>query len=93
MYAVRDFAKGTEFTQFTGMKEQLRAKRTNIQRIHGRIKALDELTRAKQPHTRGERIAALRKLLTDLVTSDSALQDDQLYRAVMEQPSFGPVRR
>ena len=93
MYAMRDFTKGTEFTQFTGMKEQLRAKRSNIQRIHGRIKALDELTRAKQPHTRSERIAALRKLLTDLVTNDSALQDDQLYRAVMEQPSFGSVRR
>ena len=93
IYAIRDFAKGTEFTQFTGMKEQLKVKRGNIKKIQSRIDALDGLTRSKHPQTRGERVQALRKLLTELVAKETALQNDQLYRAVMEQPSFSGSRR
>jgi hypothetical protein len=93
MYAASGFAKGTEFTQFSSIKEQLEAKRRNIGRIKARIEALDDLTGTKLPNSREERIAALRKLLTDMVTKDAAVQDDQLFRAVMEQPSFNPGRK
>ena len=84
-YAIVGFAKGTEFTQFTNLKEQLKAKRGNIHKIHSRVQALDELTRGKQPHTRVERLQTLKRVLDEF---SSSVQDDQLYRALLDHPDL-----
>ena len=89
-YAIVGFAKGTEFTQFTNLKEQLIAKRGNIHKIHSRVQALDELTRAKQPHTRVERVQAFKRLLDEI---SPTVQDDQLYRAILEQPGISSANK
>lgn len=89
-YAVVGFAKGTEFTQFTNLKEQLKEKRSNIHKIHSRVQALDELTRAKQPHTRVERVQVFKRLLDEI---SPPVQDDQLYRAILEQSDVASANK
>jgi hypothetical protein len=91
-YSIAAFARGSlEFSQFTSMKAALVAKRDKIRKLHSRVQSLDELTSGTLPHTRTERLQNFRKLLDDMAGS---VQDDPLYRSLLEQPSLSaPGRR
>ena len=84
-YAIVGFAKGTESTQFSNLKEQLKTKRGNIHKIHARVQALDELTRAKQPHTRVERLQTFKRVVEEF---SSSVKDDPLYSELLAQPDL-----
>ena len=77
-YSATDHARGTNFTQYVDLVEQIRHKRENKKKLLERIAKLDALSKNTN-YSEAQRLIQLRKLMNRYVIEDTNLQHDKLY--------------
>lgn len=77
-YSVTDFARGTNFTQYRDLVDQIQQKREHKKRLLERIAKLDSLS-MNTNYSEAQRTVQLKKLVERYVLEDPNLQHDKLY--------------
>ena len=82
IYFLSSLAKTPESVDLRGLPQAILVKKQNAEKIRSRCVALHALS--SRPNARPERIAELKTTFAELVAKEPSLQDDALYRTLLE---------